>query len=285
MKSPKKLFWSAGHWGLIMWRIWMSRIFRPILVFSMAKSGTTSVKVSLRSRLRLNPVFHIHHLSWSYIEEMKSRAHLLKAQDVASLNEKIQIREFIDSTRGRIRWKVVCLTRDPVGREISTVFENPERKGLDKLAGQELHEKVSVILNELVEYKSLGESHWSSLSWFDWELQDVFGFDALAVPFDHAAGYQIYSVKDADILIVRLEDLSRCASQAFGEFLGLKDFHLQKANESAGKLDKQIYQHVLATVSLPEAWLDKYYTSRYAQHFYTPEEIQAFRQRWRGKNS
>jgi hypothetical protein len=112
------------------------------------------------------------------------------------------------------------------------------------------------------------------------ELNSLFEIDLFASPFPKTEGYRIYRGPKADVLVLRLEDLDRNAHQAFGEFLGVDDFVLAKANIAQDKWYSAAYRDFVTQVALPKDYIESMYTSQYAQHFYSEEEIQNFRQKW-----
>ena len=258
-------------------------LFPPVLIYSIGKVGSTSVNVSLTKAHLRNPIFHIHRLSWNTIKETYEyyqKAGLNVPQHIA---ESKKLRSFIDKTQGKITWKIISLTRDPIARKISDLFENLKNyPQLRNLAGDEL---VNGILTHLEKrFNEFDEENDYASNWFNWELKDVFGFDVYAESFEPAAGYKIAKAENADILIIKLEDLSRCAPEALQKFLGVHDFRLIKANVGSDKSYKEVYQQVLNTISLPQDVLDKIYRSRHARQFYTEEEINTFKRRWTSKD-
>jgi len=119
------------------------------------------------------------------------------------------------------------------------------------------------------------------LTWFDRELKSVFGVDVYAIPFDPAKGYEIYESEKARVLLVRLEDLRSRAPVAFGDFLGLGDFRLADTNVAEAKGYADVYRRFVASVRLPHDYIERMYDSRYARHFYSEDELDAFRLRWK----
>jgi len=55
---------------------------------------------------------------------------------------------------------------------------------------------------------------------------------------------------------------------------------LIRHNVGENKPYKRIYKKILETLTVPERLLDKIYNSKYAQHFYTDDEIASFKNRW-----
>lgn len=261
-------------------RYLMSFIYPPVVVYSMGKVASRAVHATLSKAHLPNPVFHVHYLSVPHIEEVElvaknsgwrgSRTGMVEGKSLRRLG---------DLTWGRSRWKVVSLVREPVAREISDLFQNlhhfPHLVNLteDALVSGAISELQNALAN-------FDEDNDYAATWFDREVKDVFGFDVYDAAFDPAIGYAIYQAQHADILILRLEDLSDCASDAFRQFLGIKDFKLLKVNEGLQKSYKDAYQLVLERISFSEHVLNRVYNTRYARHFYTSEELAAFKQRW-----
>jgi hypothetical protein len=79
---------------------------------------------------------------------------------------------------------------------------------------------------------------------------------------------------------VRLEDLDRVASIAFGEFLGADVANVVQRNEASDKVYADVYRRFTKLLRMPPQYLDRMYASRYSRHFYTPAELAEFRSRW-----
>lgn len=123
--------------------------------------------------------------------------------------------------------------------------------------------------------------HDEALTWFDVELKQALGVDVFAADFPRQKGYKIYPRAPLEVLTLKLESLNQCARQAFGEFLGINDLHVIEANISSQKDYHRAYKKFQENIKLPGDYLDKMYESQYARHFYTDEEIQSFKTKWR----
>ena len=80
-------------------------------------------------------------------------------------------------------------------------------------------------------------------------------------------------------MIIRMEDLNRVAENAFREFMGMESFSIISTNVGKEKPYRKLYEQ-FKKLPLPASYLDKEYSSRYARHFYTEDEIAAFRKHW-----
>ncbi|HZD24225.1 MAG TPA: putative capsular polysaccharide synthesis family protein [Acidimicrobiia bacterium] len=118
------------------------------------------------------------------------------------------------------------------------------------------------------------------LTWHDSQLRPIFGVDVFSSEFPIAKGYKIFNGDHADILLIRLENLDTCCRAAFKEFLDLDDFTLVKTNVAKEKPYASVYDDFRRTIAFPDDYLTRMYSSKYAQHFYSAEELCNFRANW-----
>jgi hypothetical protein len=264
----------------------------PLLVYQMGKVGSKSVRDSLRALGIERRVFHVHFLSPERVREMeKSRRVYLGTRKVHLLQHVWQymyINEQLRRDSSAERWKVITLTREPVGRNLSTFFENLDVERLDgdafRLQSDYYGFDVVVDSSDLTEISRLFFErlrHESPLVFFDDELKRNLDLDVYATRFDPDKGYEIYQAPMADVLLMRLESLNHCAPRAFREFLGLEDFRLINTNVGSEKPYAPLYEKAKKEMLFPRSYLDRMYDSKYARHFYSAEELIGFRKRWR----
>jgi hypothetical protein len=125
-------------------------------------------------------------------------------------------------------------------------------------------------------------------TWFASELGAVFGVDVLKGAFRAQAAMQRISTSSADILIYRVEDMlpetsgyARLLSQA-STFLGTTLTGFPNMNTSADRRSRALSEEVRRQFWLPDDMLDAIYSEPIVQHFYTRDEILAFKHRWSG---
>jgi len=264
----------------------------PVLIYQMGKVGSKTVRDSLQALKLDRRVFHVHFLAPERVREMERerrkylgtpKAHLLKhVWQYEYLN-----RQLAGGFNGK-QWKVVTLTREPIGRNLSTFFENLEIEPMDEgrcyniqsdYYGFQL-EVNEEDLSELQRQFFKNIRHDSPLVFFDNELKRMLGVDVYASGFPTTQGYKIYEAPHVDVLLVRLENLNACAQEAFREFLGIEQLRLINTNIGSKKPHGSLYQKFVETITLPAAYVDQMYTSKYVRHFYTADEIGKFRAKW-----
>ena len=256
----------------------------PLLVYQMGKVGSTSVVRSLLAAGWTGRIYQFHGVDpknhareeWFYRRNFgrdpQRPRHLWASQYFAQ-----RLAARAPPSRP---WQVVTLVRDPVARNLSSFFQILQLE-LDwaAYAGRRLTHRASVSeLSRL--FLEQVDWHDDPLEWFDVEFKPVFGMDVYASPFPRAQGYGIYANERAHVLVLKLEHLERCAREAFRRFLGLENFSLTAANVARAKPVGPLYQQFTASIILPPEYLDRMYTSRYAQHFYSAAELASFRARW-----
>lgn len=249
----------------------------PIVVYQMAKVGSRTVYRSLRSLDLPRPVLHAHVLN--DLDALEERIRQLYPDPVGTLAEienGRKLRRRILRSRGRT-WHVITLVRDPVSRDVSAFFHNLTEVIPDVY---ERYARDEIALADIGDAFLHQYDHDAPLSWFQSQLEPVFGIDVFAVPFDTTAGYATYETPTARLLLIRLEDLETHGKTAISEFLGLDGFELVSTNRARNKPYSDLYSAFERDVTLPASYLARMYDSRLARHFYTDAEIEGFKERW-----
>ena len=258
---------------------------QPIVIHQMGKVASTAIYESFQD-LNLNTysIYHTHYLSDSGLSESerfyKDNYNRIRAIHTPLIHSYYVRRYLNSSTKHKL--KVITLVRDPVAKNVSSFFQN-----LEYLFGFSVHKQVrkngiESILKDLDSlFLEKFTRHDIPLRWFDSEVKTVFNIDVFATPFMIEKGYQIYESECADVLLLKLEVLDKVLEEAFSQFLGIKRFKLKAENVGDDKKYAQVYKSFKKAISLPEDYLDKMYSSKYARHFYSDEEIASFRSKWK----
>jgi hypothetical protein len=150
----------------------------------------------------------------------------------------------------------------------------------------DFHERIiqgALGIDELIVdfFKQLPHEH--PLTWFDEEMKSVFDIDVYSSDFPKNKGYKIYKNRQVSLLVLKLEKMSECSARAFEEFLNIKNFKLVNANIAKTKRYAGIYKQFKESIEFPLSYIDKMYNSKFAQHFYTKEELDMFKKKWNVK--
>ncbi|MEN8129479.1 MAG: putative capsular polysaccharide synthesis family protein [Pseudomonadota bacterium] len=267
----------------------------PLLVFQMGKVGSKSVVSSLAKAGINRRTYHVHFLDSNLIEKYEiKRKKFLRTKREGALKHIWQysyLRKWIEQKNNERRWKIVTLVRDPVARNLATFFENIEIVSVNSkqewnLNSVEYDFQIVVKkedLSGLIELFFEKCRHDTPLVYYDREFRKIFDIDVYASDFPTSKGYEIYQGKNADVLLIRLEDLNRCASTAFKELMDIDDFSLLNKNLGDNKDYADLYKDFKDHIHLPDSYLDKLYKSKFSNHFYSEVEISSFRNRWTKK--
>lgn len=250
----------------------------PIIVYQMGKVGSSSVYDALCDLDLDVPVYHAHVLNrFDVYEEGVRRTRVAPENNMEALDKGRALRRKIDSGRWRT-WSLVSLVRAPIPRAVSDFFENVDAYVPDFWARWQRGDVPVEQVNEIFWTRF---RDYSLIYWFDDQVRDLFDIDVFATPFPRARGYGIYASAKARLLLMRLEDLNQCADAALHEFLGVPHLPLAPKNSGTVKEYGALYREFIAQLRLPPEYIQEMHQSRYAQHFYTPQELEAGIARWK----
>jgi hypothetical protein len=267
----------------------------PVLLLQMGKVGSKSVQAGLEAIVRDRPIYHAHFLSPERTLKTERQRRKFFRTDRHTYLMRPWLNEFVlkafQENRDDHVWKLITLTREPIGRNMSAFFEN-----LEVEAGSAKDEYLissdyygiaptRVTIDDTDKLSKLffeRAPHDSAVHFFDREIRDIFGIDVLASGFSIDRGYQIYKGGRVELLVMRLEDLSDVASRACNEFLEIGNFQLINQNIGAKKLYAPLYDAFKSSVAIDAEYADQLYKSRYMQTFYSAQEIKVARDKWLG---
>jgi hypothetical protein len=279
-----------------MWR--MRRTYRrsplgPVLLLQMGKVGSKSVQAGLEALKLERPIYHSHFLS----EERTAQTEKQRRKFFRTERHAYLLRPWLNQfLLGMYRndpqqrtWKLVTLTREPVGRNISAFFENldvVEREdGGEYEITSDYYGIEPTIVNvsdvaKLAELFFTRATHDSPLRFFDREIRDIFGIDVIQSGFSIDKGYEIYKANRVELLVIRLESLAEVAVPAFHEFLGIEDFQLINSNIGDKKIYAPLYDAFKKHIVIGSDYATKLYDSDYMRTFYTQDEIRSAKDKW-----
>ena len=277
------------NWGLKRaYRKWHYRlkpfkrygIDSPVIVYSMPKTGSTSISEELAERRLDVPVYHLHALS--DLDELERQARETWTANEAFLNAVERARSIsaeigrTDLWRGH-RWNLISLVRDPLTRAVSGAFHHAIPGRFPDLYQRMVRGELGLPeLTELIIEEFLFD--WSD--WFDRQVRNPFGIDVYSRPFPREVGFDVFEGPRVRLLLLRLESLDSCGDAAFRRFLNIPSLRPGRRNESEGKEYKELYKRFRREAVIPEEVLDRMYESRMGRHFYTDEELDRFRRSW-----
>ncbi len=265
----------------------------PILIYQMGKVGSSTVKKSLEQVSENSAIYHVHFLTKDLVSETEAKRKPYFRTNKHNLLTRPWMYQFlirkIESDILDTKWKVISLTRDPIARNISAFFENLEITVLDSGQKFQIQSDIWDIEPRIIETHNIKELidlffdrfyHFDPMEFFDKEIKGTFGIDVYSTEFPTKKGYKIYANEIADILLLRMENLNQCVTEALGGFLGITTIQLFNENISNQKHYAALYRQFKKAITLPVEYVDQMYESRYMSHFYSDDEIKRFRSHW-----
>lgn len=251
----------------------------PILIFSMGKTGTTSLNQTLHLATG-REVVKAHALTRRGLDRRFGKSRRLA---IVGRPRFLWTAEAIgDAVRrddGR-QWEIVCGVRDPIALAVS-----------DHFYGLQLQSEVGVRpdrstddLDAHATGIAAGIDHlFVEEDWFADELETITSVDVYREPFPTRTGYCIYEAGRFRVLLTRFEDLPVVGPRALQTFFALSDpVEIPRRNVGTADDKGSLYHRFLREGSLPAEVIDRAYDTRLARHLYTDEERATFRAKWMG---
>jgi len=250
-----------------------------LLVHQMVRAGSMTTANSLRQGGVNLPVYHTHWLNPETIDKRKHlTAHLPENHHPLNMRVARCIAEELQREgTGRRLWKLVTVFREPIARNISVFFLSIDAFVEDFEAR---YARSEISHQQLLEVFLEKFPHDQPLEWFDREVRDIFGIDVYDHEFPREQGYQVIRTDRADLLLIAIEQLNRCYQDAFRALLNVDVPDLVQTHITEKDPTRPMYAEFVRKAALPTGYLDRMYQSKFAQHFYTADQIAAFRKKW-----
>jgi hypothetical protein len=255
---PKRIKKSVKWWVFQQIFYWKLRQYTPVFIFQMGKVGSMSIHDSLLDQYP-GSVIQAHGLS------LKQEKPELKC-----------LHRWTISTRRPIKrkLKIITLVREPIGRNVSWFFQN-----FKEYTGSTFGES-NFTIEELRNIFLSNFDHELPLEWFDRNIENYFGIDVYSKPFSES-GHEIYDGGYVTLLVLKLEIDDKTKYEVIQEFLGINSFSLKNVNIGFEKDYGKTYKEFQQLVKLPDQYLQKMCTSKYFKHFYSQQEIDVIRKKWK----
>lgn len=259
----------------------------PILIYTAPKTGSSTVSHSIETIGLPNSIYKIHVLSDRGIEQNVqwelSKNPSGKVTDLIILTQ--LLRKKIDKSRHlNVKWRIVTLTREPISRIVSSLFQGLVKGRHPNLLNSDgqliIEDALRYLQGNFEDFIRLSEDE--SCWWFDTELKTMFGVDACAHPFDFEKGYITVRQGNIAVLIMRLEDVGSCLNKAITNFLNVDHMETALANITKNKKFADDYGTVQKEIKMPKALCEKIYDSKYARQFYADKRAELV-EKWSGE--
>ncbi len=251
LKHPRT-FWTWGN--------------DVIAIYTLGKVGSSTIYRTLKRYWFTPHVYHVHFLRQEAIQA-------LEGTPVYEVNHRMTVPFWwaLKNIKPQ-RVHYISLIREPIGREISNVFENPHSY---------FEEDVSTLNSDFILKRFIERVDFTYYeNWFDDEFKAYTGINIYDHPFDREKGWQILEFQDKRVLLMTLESFKTTGAQALSRFLGIRIPELINANEGEQKTSKDQQRNLKEAIRFSEEQLDQIYGSPVVQHFYSSEDVERFKLNW-----
>ena len=254
---------------------------RATFIFQMGKVGSTSVLKSIERSLREQE------------GEYRSKYTLVHEHRVFLRDFYLSggFYKFITVWRAWLGLpiKIVCPIREPIARDVSGFFYIDA--GL--FVNSDLEEMKEWFLTGSKPKPGSKPKHRTEigfrpgfiLNWFDEQFKPLTHIDVYKKPFPIDRKWQIYKRGSTRVLLYRA-DLERSEqTKLISRFLGIKLDEVKLKNSAEKRHYAELYSRFGESVKLPEEYIRRMHNSRFAQHFWSPEELKKAADKWRATSS
>ena len=173
--------------------------------------------------------------------------------------------------------------REPIALLTSIWFQGRESLGLE--LNEDLHPRE--VAEFVMETFSTNPYVYLPLeSWFDNEIKATTGIDVFSAEFDTARGYQVYRHGKVRYALIRLDRMNHLPLMLEDVFDIPADLlPVVSLNRAEDKPKAAVYKRIMDSITFPEEFVSKAYSTKYAQTFWTTDELANYASRWVGKRS
>jgi hypothetical protein len=234
----------------------------PFLIYTTGRVGSMALHYSLEERGAF--AFQIHTLNASKLVENQQPGTAVWAY-----------RHIIEPGR---RAKIINLFRDPLAVMISDFF--PKLRWITGQKEAYFHYSVDELCSIFNTRYFADGRHLEKLNWYENEMQASLGINVYEQNSPRDTGCTRFENSHYDILLIKTELDDTLKAQIIGEFAGLENFTLIRRNVGESKDYGEVYKAFKQRLIVPDERLNEIYGSRYAQHFFSADEIEVMRSRW-----
>jgi hypothetical protein len=252
----------------------------PIAIYQMGKVGSETILHALNRLNLANSIYHIHVLA---SHNLQASFNHLTSKNLPLTLQLEHSKQFIEymANKDNINPTIITGVREPIAQHISAFFQNIKINFphfINKDGSWKTEEIYRFLYQFFFNYDI--NDRYQNCNWFDREFRAATDVDVYQFDFDRLQGYRIIRTKRLNILVLALE-ASDNWSKIITDFLDLEQpLNLIKANSASDKDYRGIYQRIVTDLKLPESIVERIYSSRYCQHFYSPAAIEGFINKW-----
>ncbi|MFI3201751.1 MAG: putative capsular polysaccharide synthesis family protein [Eubacteriales bacterium] len=199
------------------------------------------------------------------------------------------------------RVKVITAVREPIGQNVSLVYQFIATMGVMRDCNSfgicsnidvllENGGNAQAIFDEWLCHVGYMETSDNRLPQTTRHMEYIQGFipsfqkhivDIMREPFDKEKGYSIIKDGKTEVFVYQLERLSDIVKEV-SEWIGVPFEQLSVSNVGEDKWVAQSYKQAKKELVITQEYFDKCFSEPYLKHFYSNEDINRFKDKWRG---
>lgn len=180
--------------------------------------------------------------------------------------------DYVNIQRGRA--KFITLVREPIARNVSSFFQTA-----DLFTGGDFDYR-NYNVDKLIDTFFDKYHHVYPLYWLDYEFRTRTGINVYNYELINNS-YSIITQKSFEVLVLKTEIPDKLKEEAINNFLGIDNFELKRANISSNKEYAKAYKEFKDKIIFPVEYINEMYKSKYVKYFYSDDEINDFRDKWK----
>lgn len=236
-------------------KTYMQTAYAPIIIYTMGKVASSSVSNAI-----LDAGVGCYDVHFLAEERMTSLLQSFFANDDFPTIPPHMIRSLqaYNSLRMNKHVKVISMLREPVSRNVSSVFQNlPKRLEGDDEA--------------ILERLRRNPPHWPDV-WFEDDFIPTMGIDFFNVEVDRSKDVFRFRQGNIDLMILKSHVPDRRKEALIGNFLDMK-ITIERQNDSSDKWYGETYSEVMGNLgAIGSEYVEKCLNCQYFKAFYSDEE-------------
>lgn len=236
-------------------KTYMQTAYAPVIIYTMGKVASSSVSDAI-----LNAGVGCYDVHFLAQDRITSLLQSFFANDDFPIIPPHMIRSLqaYNSLRMNKDVKIISMLREPVSRNVSSVFQNLPKR---------LEGNGEAILSRLRQ----NPPHWPDV-WFESDFIPTIGVDVLNADLDRSKDVFRFRHGNIDLLVIKSHAPDRRKEALIGNFLDTK-IKIERQNDSSDKWYGETYSEVMGNLGqIGSDYVKKCLNCRYFKAFYSDDE-------------
>ena len=236
----------------------------PLFLYQMGKVGSSTHRNTLQER------YHVYHLHT--LEDFEKKYNGVHQRTPGLEHRNLDL---------------ITIAREPVGRKISTFFQNLVNSPYPFCFQNEAEAGAAGVDELIKRFHDWEYGIEEATGWYDKHFEPATGVCIYNHDFDKERGWSIHQDGRWRMLVLRFSDVETNHVEAINSFLVSRFGEraeieaLRSSNVSGKKWYASLMKEFRSKIDFSNYELDRAYNSTYMRHFHTEQEISSMRSIWR----